>query len=183
LAIYEIGVKLAHTLWRKLAAESRLEADWHIVGLGFELIREGKYELSKILFDFAVAQKKFGNSEVRRTFIINRAQSYKWLGEEKIMREILQAEDWSDTSNKFKLGVAVLTEDYEGAVEIMKQIGASGSVAKTDYRDWPVFKEFVKRDEFLSTFKEVFGVEFAEIQYEENLPDITLKREFPEKPA
>lgn len=169
LAIYEIGVKLAHTLWRKLAPDLRLDADWHLIGLGFELLREEKYGLARILFDFAVGLPKFGSNETKRTFIINRAQSYKWLGEEDTARKILQAEDWSDTNDKFKLTVAVLTEDYEGAIKLMQSIGASGSIGKTDYRDWPLFKEFIKREDFLTTFKEVFGIDFAEIQYKEDL--------------
>lgn len=46
----------------------------------------------------------------RKILVLNRAQTYKWIGQEKRALEILAAEDWDAANEKFQLGVAVLKE-------------------------------------------------------------------------
>ena len=72
-------------------------------------------------------------------------------------KEIIEGVDWSSSSNKFKIAVSVLTDDYEKATEVMLEIGKEGSICKEDYMDWPLFQEFRKSEEFLKTFEELFG--------------------------
>ena len=132
--IFEVGVKLAHVIWRKLQAEDREKADLNINEICYDLIEGEKYDLSITLLEFATELNTF---------------------------------DWSAYSNDFKLAKAVLIEEYEIAAQMMKKIGSEGEVQKTDYRDWPIFKEFRKTDYFQQTYKEVFGESFEIIETEE----------------
>jgi hypothetical protein len=78
-AIYEIGVKLASVLWRKIAPDELAQADTHLTNTCYALLKEGKYELAKILLDFAVITlKRHADSNARRVYVVNRAQAYKW---------------------------------------------------------------------------------------------------------
>jgi hypothetical protein len=95
--------------------------------------------------------------------LINRAQSYKWGGNVEQAKRILDAEDWTAKSLKFKLGRVVLLGDFESAVLLMSQIGANGEINKHSYREWPLFREIRKSQEFAAKFEEIFGEPFTEI--------------------
>ena len=104
---------------------------------------------------------------MRRIIIINRAIAYKFGKVPDKAEKILKAEDWSSTSNKFRLAVAVLRDDFKRAALLMKKIGKDGEIGIFEYQEWPVFKEFRKSDDFLVTYQDVFGQEFS---IEENEP-------------
>ena len=159
--IYEIGVKLGHVLWRKLYPDERSLADAALQRTTDELIDSGKYRLAYNLLDFACEFKKFSSESNQLILTVNRAQAYKWAGEEERCKEIMCAVDWSAKGNQFKLADAVLARDWDRAAEVMKRIGHQGSVSKQDYREWPLFKEWRKEERFLAIYEEVFGESFA----------------------
>lgn len=102
--------------------------------------------------------KKHSNESRRKLFVVNRALSYKWSGDDKKAREIITSEDWSDTRDKFRLAEAVITENYSKAIEIMYEIGTNfNEVNKHNYRSWPLFKDFRTKPEFLAAYEKIFG--------------------------
>jgi hypothetical protein len=155
--IFEIAVKLAHVLWRKVKPEDRAEADDNLNMICYELLQDERYDLAKRLLDFATETlKKFSSEQARRFFVINRAQAYKWSGDNTAAQKILDAEDWSASSDVIQLGERLLRDDYAEALALMKRLGNVG-MEKSDYRDWPVFNEFRKRPEFAATFEAIYG--------------------------
>jgi hypothetical protein len=115
--IFEIGVKLSQVLWRKLKPEDIEKADSNLVSVCYELLADGRYRIAKVLLDFAAETlKKYASEENRLTFVVNRAQAYKWSGEEEAVKNIVNEEDWSATSAKFQLAHAVLMNDLKTAV-------------------------------------------------------------------
>jgi hypothetical protein len=42
----------------------------------------------------------------------------------------------------------------------MKQMGASGKISKTDFREWPIFEGIRKEQSFMNIFSEIFGEPF-----------------------
>lgn len=160
--IYEIGVKVGHVLWRKLFPNERAKADNHFIGLTYDLIDNGKYELAIRLLDFACNEfKNFSDEESQLTLLVNRAQAYKWKGDEESSKKIVHAIDWSAKGDKFKLADAVLVEDWDRAVKVMQRIGRDGTVSQTDYRDWPLFRNLRKQELFLKTYQDIYGEEFT----------------------
>jgi len=161
--VYEIAVKTAHLLWRRLQPDDLEAADKNLFTMTHELISLEKYNLAIILLDFAtLTLKNHFNEESRRAFIINRAQAYKWNKQENICSLILSKDDWAGQDERFQLAVAVLNDDFELASRIMEKIGAS-SAQDTSYRDWPLFKEFRKSSEFLQTYEKIFHKPFVTI--------------------
>lgn len=160
--IYEIGVKLGHVLWRKLFPEEREIADTQLNNLAFELIDRGKYPLAIRILDFACEEiKKFSNEGHQLIFVVNRAQAYKWNGDDDRCRRIMKSVDWSAKGDQFRLADAVLSEDWDRVARVMRRIGRDGPVSQSHYRDWPLFKNLRKQDLFLKTYLEVFGEDFA----------------------
>lgn len=160
--IYEIGVKLGHVLWRKLFPEEREEADDNYNRLTYDLIDNGKFDLAIRLLDFGCNQfKKFSNESNQLIMTVNRAQAYKWNGQENICKNILKDIDWSAKGDQFRIANFALVDDWENAAKVMVRIGREGSVSVTDYRDWPLFSELRKQGIFLTTYEEIFGESFS----------------------
>ena len=173
--IYEIGVKLGHVLWRKLFPNDREFADSKLIQQTYELIENGNYALAIRMLDFACNNfHKTANESSQLILTINRAQSQKWLGNDKECKEIMAKIDWSAKGEEFKLANHVLSEDWSKSVKTMRVIGKTGAVGKNHYRDWPLFREFRKQTSFLETFKEIFEEDFlidSEIDTHEILDD------------
>jgi hypothetical protein len=167
--IYEIGVKLGQVLWRKLFPDERSEADSNFIRLTYDLIDNGKYEVAIRLLDFACTEfKKFSNEACQLTLIVNRAQAYKWKGDEERCKKIMRAVDWSAKGDQFKLSDAVLADDWDRSANVMKRIGKNGPVDQTDYRDWPIFKNFRRQDVFLTAYLNIFGEDFKQTSQVKN---------------
>jgi hypothetical protein len=165
--IFEIGVKLAHVLWRKLTPEQREEADEALNAICYELLVDQRYLLAIKLLDFAsIDIKKHSNERARRVIIVNRALAYKWHGNQEKAVKIISEEDWSATSVDFQLAEAVLKDDFDRAIKIMKNIGAEGNLGKEEYKEWPLFKEWRKTEEFSSTYKDIFKEPFELVDIE-----------------
>ncbi len=156
-SIFEIGVKLAHVLWRKVEPEDRERADKNLNSICYELLVANRFRLASILLDFATDLKRYSSDQSRRTFIVNRAQAYKWSGDFEKAKKIITNEDWSAASDQFKLAEAVILDDFDRADDLVKRIGStSDSIDKNAYREWPLFTEYRKSEGFLKAFEEVF---------------------------
>lgn len=155
--LFEVGVKLAHVLWRKLLPDDRVLADLNINRLCYELIEKEQYGLAVAMLEFATNFNKFSSEEMKMMLIINKAQAYKWAGQTGKCLQILGQFDWTAYSNNFKLARAVLADDFETAAGLMIRLGINGEVKKSDYRDWPLFKDFRKTKLFLEAYSEIFG--------------------------
>jgi hypothetical protein len=166
--VLEIGVKLAHVLWRSQKPDEMKAADSSLNDVCLNLIRDEKYDVAQNLLDFGSAYKKFGSETVRKTIILNRAQAYKWGGQNEKAMQILAAEDWTASNEKFRLANAVLNDRWDAAAAIMKSLGATGPPTKGDYREWPIFKQFRTTKQFAAAYKHIFSEAFGEVAAEGN---------------
>lgn len=159
--IYEIGIKLAHVVWRRLCPDQLEGSDRNIVEITYGLIEKNEFELAIRLLDFFTQSQMKHSSDVdKRMMIINRAQAYKWANNNDGCRKILSSMDWSASGDNFKLAVAVLKERYDEAYGLMRRLKHDESFLKTHYRDWPLFKELRKQEAFTTVYEECYGEPF-----------------------
>jgi hypothetical protein len=159
--IYEIGVKLAHVIWRRLSPDHLKEADDNIIAITYGLLEKREFDLAKRLLDFFTQDHMKHSSDVnRRMMIINRAQAYKWAKDNDTCNKILSKLDWSASGDNFKLAVAVLKENYDDAYNLMKRLKHDETFLKTYYKDWPLFMELRKQEAFASVYEECYGEPF-----------------------
>ena len=161
--LYEIGVKLSHVLWRKLKPEELEDADIALISIAFELLVLEKYDIANRLLTFATKLPRNSSDVTKRIFLVNLAQSYKFIDKQDQCLSTLSIIDWSACSDKFAVCVAVLKDRFVEATNIMRRIGKEGSIKSHEYIDWPVFKEFRKSPEFGKAYTEIFGVEPTEL--------------------
>ncbi|QIW10676.1 hypothetical protein [Francisella sp. LA112445] len=160
--IYEISVKLAHVLWRKLFPDEREEADNSLNNVGFNLILKSKHELAADLLEFSISLPKHHNETIKRMMVINLAQAYLRLDKKDKCQGVLKRLDWSATGYVFKLAVAVLNEENESAAKLLKTVVAAEDLTEEEIVEWPLFEEFRKTEPFLNVFKELFNKDYAE---------------------
>ena len=178
--LFEIGVKLGQVLWRKLLPDQLEDADNHLNNVCFELLKKGHNKLALNLLTFATyTLKKHFNQEILLIFTINKALAYYLSDKKEKSKEILSKTDWSATSHNFKLAVAILTEENEKALEIMRVIGSNEDViSKESYLDWPLFKEIRETKEFKRLFNEIFKEEMVFVESKpKGLEEILLEHQ------
>lgn len=161
--LYEIGVKLTQVLWRKLRPDEIGLADEALISIAFELLVLEKYDLATRLLRFAIALPRHSSEAVKRVFLVNLAQSYKFTGKQEQCLSTLDKVDWSACSDKFAVCVEALKDNSAQAAAAMRRIGSDGEIKRHQYIDWPVFKEFRRTPEFTAAYTEVFGVEPSEL--------------------
>ncbi len=169
--IFEIGVKLSQVIWRKLLPTDIDNADSCIITIIYDLINRGDYKLAIDISELTSERAfKHYNNDNKLICLVNKAQAYKWKGDKQKCCEIIASIDWSACSDKFKLVSAVLTDNYTDAYVIMKRIGKNhDEITKECYRDWPIFQELRKHNEFLTVFEEIFGEKFEALDVEDDL--------------
>lgn len=162
---FELGVKLAQVLWRKLIPSDLEQADVNLIAITYDLLCNERWTLAAKLLNFACQSlPRLASEQNRRILIVNRAQAYKWAGDNETCTSLLSEEDWTACGDDFAIAVAALRDDFASASELMRKIGPQGSVSRFFYETWPVFRVFRKSEEFLETFKSIFGVPFEDLE-------------------
>jgi hypothetical protein len=157
---YEIGVKLAQVVWRKLIKAEMEEADHALNDVGFNLIKQNRYRLAQALLEFGCELPRHSSDVYRRMMVVNLANAHKLSGDVDKATRLLDEEDWSAVDDNFRLCVAAVKGDIDEAIEIMRQIGGGGKVTKEAYQSWPVLIGLRKTDKFREAYKEIFGEPF-----------------------
>jgi len=170
--LYEISSKLTHTLWRKLIPEELEEADESLNGICYDLIQAKSYDLSAIMLDFAVKQRKHSDEHNKNIFIVNAALCQFLKGELEEAKKIMMSKDWSSASDIFKLANSILVGDNSNAFKLMLKIGSDGDVKKDQYQQWPLFLKLREEKKFKETYNEIFKEEFKIIE----IPDRPLAK-------
>ena len=160
--IYEISVKLAHVLWRKLFPQDRESADNSLNNVGFNLVSKEKNSLAADILEFAISLPKHHNETIKRMMAINLAQAYLRSDQKEKSQNVLKRFDWSATGYEFKLAVAVLNQDNVNAAKLLKTVVGTGDLSEEEIVEWPLFKEFRKTEPFFDAFKELFDKDYAQ---------------------
>lgn len=161
--VYAVGVKVGFALWLNLCKADVDQAAKCVNALAYDLISNARYSLAINLLEFSIAGKqKPAQEQIFRFIILNLAQSYKWSGNKEKCVKLLAGYDWSASSDLIKLGVAVLTENFEEAFRLMKKLGHDDEFKKENYRDWPIFRELRKQPNFPVCYHEIYKEDYEQ---------------------
>lgn len=183
---YEVAVKLSQMSLRVLLYKKDKsclgEVDKCMITNIYDLIFEERYDIAIELSNFALDPKlKFEHSNKDRIYLaLNRAQAYKWKGDEDKCRALLDEEDTSAWSSELKCPKYALEDNIDKVCDTLLSIGKNGEILKPEqYRNWPIFKGVRTENKFRETFKSVFG-EDLEIESVET-PETTLIKSSPKR--
>lgn len=162
---YEVAVKLSQMTMRVLLLKKDKtcleEIDKCMITNTFDLIVDGRYDVAIELANFALGERFNHNNKDRMYLVLNRAQAYKWNGDEKKCQELLAEEDFSACSSELKCPKYALEDNLDKVCEMMRSCGKNSEILKPEqYRTWPIFKGVRDKDKFRETFKSIFGEDF-----------------------
>lgn len=163
IVVSKVAFMLCHTLRRKLFPDQLESAHNDANSVLFDLLRDNRWSTANAIASFALTNPMKSNiSDIDlRIRTINAAIAAKFSGNEVECQKILQSMDWTTPLRDFKLAIAVLSDDFEKAAELMLLIGKSGElIEELSYHDWPLFHKFRESPEFLTAYLKVYGVSF-----------------------
>jgi len=173
----EVGFKLGQVLWRKIFHDFLAEADIHMILYSYNLLHAEKWKLVKNIGEFGLNLPRMSNDENRKMLNVNYAQAFKWSGDNSRANKIIKKLDWSSCKDEFKLAVCIIKDDFKNARTHMISIGEKGKmIQKQDYHDWPLFREFRKSTEFLTTYNKIYKKDFGD-EVKEQIKDEPKKKE------
>jgi hypothetical protein len=156
--IREFGMKLIQVVWRKLVDTEIDAADHELNGFAYRLICRRRYSAAVTMLRFGLYEmKKHGSDSVRKMMVVNYANSVKLNGDKTESETILDAEDWSASTDNYRICVAAVKGENRTVIEMMKSVVDTGKMRIADFREWPVFETVRSDPEFASAFEEQFG--------------------------
>ena len=159
---YEVSVKLSQMSLRVLLLKKDEgclgEIDMCMNSSIHDLINDERYDVAIELCNFAL-DPQFKHSDLNRIqLLLNRAQAYKWKGDDARCKQLLESEDTSSWRSELKCPMYALEEDIDRVCEMMISSGKNSDILDADtYRTWPIFKGVRGEERFKETFKQVFG--------------------------
>lgn len=175
--LYELAVKLTHTIWRKLLKDDLEKADAELNNICYNLINASSYRLADILLEFACGQKIHHDQSLKKTLIINKALSKYLQGHKDEALDILQGDDWTACSDNFRLAHTILIEDYDKAYNIILKIGNNGDIPQSAYMEWPLFTKIRKERKFKELYKDIFKEEYKVFESPKTPSQELIKKE------
>lgn len=168
--LMEVAVKLTHVLWRKLLPNTISASDSHLHDLTYNALRWEEWEWALVLGRFAMDLKKHGSTSdlARRMTIVNVAIASRYRLGAQAGIAIMKNEDWSSCIPEFRLADAILRDEIDLAISIMKHIGEGGElIQKHSYYTWPLFRELRTNPKFQEAYRQIFGHDYvAELNLE-----------------
>jgi hypothetical protein len=163
IVVSKVAFMLCHTLRRKLFQDQLESAHNDANTVLFDLLRDKRWSTANAIASFALSNPMRSNiSDMDlRIRTINAAIAAKFSENEAECQRILKSMDWTAPLRDFRLAIAVLSDDYAKAAELMLLIGKSGElIEEISYHDWPLFHKFRESPEFLAAYQKVYGVSF-----------------------
>lgn len=159
---YEVSVKLSQMALRVLLLKKDNsclgEIDMCMNSSIHDLINDERYDVAIELCNFAL-DPQFKHSDLDRIqLLLNRAQAYKWKGDEIKCKQLLESEDTSSWRSELKCPMYALEDNIDKVCEMMVSSGKNSEILDAEsYRIWPFFKSVRGDKKFKETFKQVFG--------------------------
>ena len=165
--LYVVGVKLtqmlAHTVYDKQYPNEYADMDKILIRNVYELIAEELYDVAISVSEFAHDDRYMANKHNANDkcyILLNYAQAYKWNGEPEKCQALLNKADSTIWKDELLIPKYALEENYDLVYEKMRAVGKGNRVLTLEnYRQWPIFKEVRKKEEFAKVFKEIFDEE------------------------
>ena len=156
--ILEMGVKLAHVVWRKLLPKEVDRANASLVQIGIDVITATRYDLAIELLRFPSTLPQKPDDTTALLLKINIAQAFKWKGDIDQCQRTLDKIGWGSLAEKFHLAKAVLTDDFDLAAKMMRRIARNDPMMNEhSYQRWPIFREFRNSPQYAAAYQAVFG--------------------------
>ena len=155
-----MGISLLIEIWLKEYGDNSDEVKKITALIYDEYLELQRWEIARHFYEICLQSSKISIAyEV--LFKINRWQCYKWLGEyEKIKNEVEEF-DVSAYLPRYTLGILALREKYK---EFFEVYDTQEDIGDEELKEWPLFKELRKSEEYMERFSDVEIKEVEKIE-------------------
>ncbi len=161
--VSRVAFMLTHTLWRKVLPTESENANSELNDQIYRLLCAKRWQIAADLGTFSLSEPMCaGTSDMQyRIRLCNTAIALKNLKRGNEMKRLLDSIDWTASIRDFRLAVAILRDERDDAVSLMKQIGKKGElIHEVAYHQWPLFGGFRETLEFQKSYEEIYGYPF-----------------------
>lgn len=167
-----VGIMLSQTIARIILKNEKIldQIDTSLNNNIYDAIYNEEYEVAIKLSEYATNKDAKHVSQLDTVyFVLNKAQAYKWNGNNEKCQKILSEYDFSAMTEEILIAKHALEDNVDAVVNAMKQIGKNGKIMlEISYADWSIFKEMRKKKKFKDTFKKIFGKSLIEESLSDN---------------
>ncbi|UYC21287.1 MULTISPECIES: hypothetical protein [unclassified Xanthomonas] len=163
--ISKIGFMLCHTLWSKIFPDDVEKMQDSIGSALYRCLEDKQWPVAAAIGAFSLTDpmKRSLPDLDLRIRVVNNAIALKFSGDEKACAQMISSMDWSASYRDFKLAIAILKENNEEAVRLMKDIGKKGELVNQGaYHTWPLFQKLRDTPEFYSAYESIYGEAYSE---------------------
>ena len=161
-----VGVMLSQTIARIILKKENIldQLDASLNHVIYGAIYDEEYGIAIKLSEYATQKVVKHVSQLDTVyFILNKAQAYKWNGDDEKCRKIISDYDFSAMTEEILVAKYALEDNVDAVVKAMEQIGKDGKImTELSFADWAIFKEMRKKKKFKDTFSKIFGKSLAE---------------------
>ena len=147
-----IGVMLSQTIARIILKKENIldQLDASLNHAIYGAIYDEEYGVAIKLSEYATKKEVKHVSQLDTVyFILNKAQAYKWNGDDEKCRKILSDYDFSAMTEEILVAKYALEDNVDAVVKAMEQIGKDGKImSELSFADWAIFKEMRKKKKF-----------------------------------
>lgn len=135
------GVILAQQCWRQWHPQERERADEAINDCVLDAICDARYTAAQYLGEYGIKMIKAPET-VRLNMVLNLAQAYLWAGKADRAKTLVEKEDWSACSIKYKMCERIVSGDDEHAIRLLPAAVRTKEITSAEMSAWPIFKTF-----------------------------------------
>lgn len=167
-----VGAKLTQTIWRAIGDKHGLKSpDRHLSHLTYTLLAMDEHALAERLLRFAYKLKRHHSEAHRLVFTVNYAQAFKWQDNDASCAEVLAGQEWDSKAAPFQLAHAVLSDDFVGAAELLRDATHRGQISRAALDHWPLFRVFRTTTEYATAYRDLYAAEPPSVPVQLDLRD------------
>jgi hypothetical protein len=166
--VITVGVKLAQTVWRHVLGKNKdalVNPDSHLAYVTYTLLVHEDWLLAQKLLRYATDLKIHSSDQRKYVFVVNYAQTFKWLGNSQSCAELLLPVEWGALDIAFRISAAVLRDDFDEAGELMENAAYTRQVARSAFEHWPIYREFRRTPQFAEAYRKAYKEEYASAEH------------------
>lgn len=162
MVYFEMGLRISQAAYRRLFPNELDKADKALNELSIKFMDEGEYGLAETIasFDLDIPEKlRSQDTEFLYFARVNRAIAQKFSG--KDFENGLKGVHWNVFHPKYALCLHALRDEFDEAANLMLSEEIKKEVGQTGLKTWPAFRGFRDTEQFKTTYKILYGVEYV----------------------
>ncbi len=150
-----VSIALFSFILAKSSDESENSLAAYVNDFSVEALRRDRFDVVKKITEYSCCA--FGKTLDPENYLnlqINRAQAYKWSGDQATCDEIASTLLWPTDDLKYTLAHAALDSDFDKALKCIDRYKGSIALAELleNCNNWPIFREFREEDRLKKFF-------------------------------